>query len=127
VLSALLMFRRLVRTLKHAFREQDFAPILGAAIALIVTGTLAYTFGEDWNVVDGFYFAIATLTTSSIADPELVLSSRWLKIFTAFYVLVGIGILVEMARRLGFAFIAVRQQDRAAKEAAKAAGHIDSD
>jgi hypothetical protein len=59
------------------------------------------------------------LTTSSIADPDLVLTDPWLKIFTAFYVLTGIGILVEMARRLGFAFIAVRQQDRAAKSAAE--------
>lgn len=33
-------------------------------------------------------------------------------VFTAFYVLTGIGILVEIARRLGFAFIAVREEER---------------
>jgi hypothetical protein len=112
------MFRRLIRALRHAWLEEDFAPILGAAIALIVVGTTAYTLGQDWSLVDGFY-AVATLTTSSIADPDLVLTDLWLKIFTAFYVLTGMGILVEMARRLGFAFIAVRQQDRAAKSAAE--------
>ena len=42
-------------------------------------GTLAYTLGEDWSLVDGFYFAVATLTTSSIADPELVITNSWLK------------------------------------------------
>jgi hypothetical protein len=40
------------------------------------------------------YFAISTLTTSSIADPDLTLTSEAIKIFTAFYVLTGIGILV---------------------------------
>jgi hypothetical protein len=52
------------------------------------------------------------LTASSIADPKLVLTDPWLKVFTAFYVLTGIGILVEVARRLGFAFIAVREEEK---------------
>ncbi len=116
-----MMFRRFERALRHAMREQNFGALLGAALTLIVVGTLAYTLGEDWSVVDGFYFAIATLTTSSIADPELVLTNGWLKVFTAFYVLVGIGILVEVARQLGFAMIELRQQEHAAKAAAKAA------
>jgi hypothetical protein len=73
--------------------------------------------------VDGVYFAVATLTTSSIADPDLVISNSWLKVFTAFYVLVGIGILVEVARHLGFAMIELRQQDREEKAVAKAAKH----
>ena len=118
-----MMFRRFERALRHAMREQNFGALLGAALTLIVVGTLAYTLGEDWSLVDGFYFAIATLTTSSIADPELVLTNAWLKVFTAFYVLVGIGILVEVARQLGFAMIDLRQQEHAAKVAAKAAKH----
>ena len=123
VLSAVMMFRRFERALRHAIREEQFAALLGAALTLVVVGTLAYTLGEDWSLVDGFYFAVATLTTSSIADPELVITSSWLKIFTAFYVLVGIGILVEVARQLGFAMIELQRQDRAAKAAAKAAKH----
>jgi len=49
-----------------------------------------------------------------------MITDPWMKIFTACYVLVGIGILVEIARRLGTSFIQIRQEDRAAKEAAKA-------
>jgi uncharacterized membrane protein YkgB len=123
VLSALLMFRRFERALRYALHEENFAAILAAAVTLIVVGTLAYTFGEDWSVVDGFYFAVATLTTSSIADPELVITNSWLKVFTVFYILVGIGILVEVARQLGVSLIEVGRQDRAAKAAAKAAKH----
>jgi hypothetical protein len=60
--------------------------------------------------VDGLYVAVATLTTSSILDPELTIADGWLKVFTAGYVLVGIGILVEVARRLGMGFIAARAE-----------------
>ena len=41
-----------------------------------------------------------TLTTSSIADPDLILTHDTLKLFTALYVLTGIGILVELASGL---------------------------
>jgi hypothetical protein len=121
-LSAVMMFRRFWRVLRHAWHEEDFAPIAGAALALVIIGTLTYTLGGDWSVVDGFYFAVATLTTSSIADPKLTIVDPWLKIFTAFYILVGIGILVEVARRLGVSFIRVRRQDQEEKTAKKASG-----
>jgi hypothetical protein len=46
-----------------------------------------------------------------------VLDDGWLKVFTVLYQLIGIGILVELLRRLGIAFITVRAQERAAKSA----------
>ena len=67
--SAILMLRRLAGALRVALREEDFARILGVAVA--------------------------TLTTSSVLDPDLTVTDPWLKVFTAGYVLVGIGILVE--------------------------------
>ena len=69
MLSALLMFRRVVATLRHALREEDFLNVFGAGVFLTITGTLAYAFGAGWHVVDAFYFAMATLTTTSVADP----------------------------------------------------------
>jgi hypothetical protein len=48
----------------------------------------------------------------------LVLEDRWLKIFTVFYVLIGIGILVEIARRFGMAFVEVRRPDKSRGDAA---------
>ena len=113
MISALLMLRRLATALRVALREEDFARVLSAAMALIVVGTL----GADWSVVDGLYVAVATLTTSGILDPKLTITDPWLKVFTAGYVLVGIGILVEVARRLGMGFIAARAELEAAKSA----------
>lgn len=108
MLSALLMLRRLAGALRVALRDEDFGRVLSAGLALIVIGTLAYSFGSGWSLVDGLYVAVATLTTSSILDPKLTITDPWLKVFTAGYVLIGIGILVEIARRLGMGFIAAR-------------------
>ena len=42
-----------------------------------------------------------------------MLTDRWLKVYTVLFQLVGIGILVEILRRLGVAFITVRRQEQA--------------
>ena len=108
MVSALLMLRRVAAAFGFAVREQAFLPVLGAALSLTIVGTLAYALGVGWHVVDAAYFATATLTTTSVADPDLVLDDRWLKVFTMLYQLVGIGVLVELLRRLGVAFVEVR-------------------
>jgi hypothetical protein len=125
MLSALLMLGRFLGALRVALRDQEFGRILVAAGTLVLVGTIAYTLGEDWSPVDGFYVAVATLTTSSVLDPELTVTEPWLKIFTSLYVLIGIGILVEVARRLGMGFIVFRQEEvarKAEEKARKAAG-----
>ena len=119
MVSALLMWRRFAAALRVALRDEDFARILGAALLLVIVGTVTYTLGNGWNVVDGLYVAVATLTTSSVLDPELTITDGWLKVFTSLYVLVGIGILVEVVRRLGMGFIAARAEMEATKAARK--------
>jgi Ion channel len=122
VVSALLMIGRFVRTFSPRRAGRGLRTAGGCIDGLIVSGTIAYTLGEGWSVVDGFYFATATLTTSSIADPELTLTDPWLEVFTSFYILVGIGILVALVSRLGLAFVALRREDAAQKATEEAAG-----
>ena len=96
--------------MRVALRDEDFGRVLAAGLVLIVIGTLAYSLGAGWSLVDGLYVAVATLPTSSVLDPALTITDPWLKIFTAGYVLVGIGILVEIARRPGMDFITARAE-----------------
>lgn len=117
MISAYVIFRHLRRAFSFAIKEEEFAPFAAAAVSLVFVGTLVYTLGEGWAVWDGLYFAVATLTTSSIADPDLELTDPWLKVFTSMYVLTGIGILVEVARRLGMGFVSALAEDRAVKAA----------
>jgi Ion channel len=106
MLSAFLMFRRVANAFRYAVREQDFLNVFGAGALLVFIGTLVYSLDESWNVVDSLYFAVSTLTTTSVADPNLVLTDRCVKIFTVLYQPIGIGILVEILRRLGAGFVA---------------------
>ena len=115
MVSVISMFHRLVGAIKHAAKEENFVAIAGAAVSLVLVGTVTYSLGEGWNVVDGFYFAVCTLTTSSIADPHLTLTHETLKIFTTIYILTGIGILVEVARQLGVGFVKLREEHAAAR------------
>ncbi len=115
MLSVASMLRRMFRAMKYSAKEENFAVVAGAAVSLILVGTVTYSLGEGWNVLDGFYFAVCTLTTSSIADPDLTLTHGALKLFTVFYVLTGIGILVELARELGIGFV----RERSARHAGR--------
>jgi hypothetical protein len=112
MISALLMLRRVWAALHYAVREENFGPVFGAGVALVISGTLAYALGEDWNVIDALNFSVSTLTTTSVSDPDLVLDDGWIKIFTILYQIIGIGILVEILRRLGLAFVAVQARER---------------
>lgn len=112
MLSALLMLRRVARAWRYAVREEDFLTVFGAGLLLVVTGTLVYSLDEGWNVVDALYFAVSTLTTTSVSDPDLVLDQGWVKIFTVLYQLIGIGILVEILRRLGTGFVVANAEER---------------
>ncbi len=111
------MLQRIVGAMKYSAKEEHFAVVAGAAVALVLVGTVAYSLGEGWNVVDGFYFAVCTLTTSSIADPDLTLTHGALKVFTVLYVLTGIGILVELARELGVGFVKERAEKHETRRA----------
>ncbi len=114
MLSVVTMLKRMLGAVKYAAKEESFAAVVGAAMGLILVGTVTYSLGEGWNVADEFYFAVCSLTTSSIADPDLTLTHEAMKIFTALYVLTGIGILVELARQLGVGFIKMREDHHAA-------------
>jgi len=107
-----MMLRRVVPAFRYAVCEEEFLNVFSAALLLVVIGTVTYSLGQAWNVVDAFYFTVSTLTTTTVADPELVLTDRWLKVFSVFFQLVGIGILVEVLRRLGLSFIAIRMQEK---------------
>jgi hypothetical protein len=101
-ISALLMLRRVWAALHYAVRGESFGPVFGAGVALVISGTLAYA----------LCFSVSTLTTTSVSDPDLVLDDGWIKIFTIPYQIIGIGILVEILRRLGLAFVAVQARER---------------
>jgi hypothetical protein len=120
MLSAFLMFRRVAAAFRYAVHEEDFLRVFAAGTLLVLIGTLVYSLDESWNVVDSLYFAVSTLTTTSVSDPDLVLTDGWVKVFTVLYQLIGIGILVEILRRLGAGFVEARDTPSSSGDAPEA-------
>ncbi len=67
-----------------------FATVL--IIILLSVGTTFYHYAEGWNVIDSFYFSTMTLTTIGYGD--ITPSNDIGKIFTSFYALIGIGVML---------------------------------
>jgi hypothetical protein len=122
LLSALLMMRRLATALRVALREEDFARVLSAGALLIVIGTTSYSLGARLEprgqpLRGGRHPDDVECPRSEAHDHRSLA-----EIFTAGYVLTGIGILVEAARRLGMGFIAARAELEEAKARRVGAG-----
>jgi voltage-gated potassium channel len=102
MLGVILMLGRFGKAVRHAARSPEFRGLAVAAILMIGTGTVVYATLEHWSVVDAFYFAVSTLTTTT--PTGLVLTHTITKLFTAIYVLLGIMIILEFARRIAVAY-----------------------
>ena len=85
-----------------------FSILISTVIITLLIGTLFYNFVEGWSILDSVYFSVITLTTVGYGD--LVPVTDLGKIFTSFYVLLGIGIIFMFIRA-----IAVRRIKRRIK------------
>ena len=54
VASLARMLYRFAGAVRRAAREETFVAVVGAAVALVLTGTVVYTLGEGWRLVHGF-------------------------------------------------------------------------
>ncbi len=70
-------------------------------MSTIGLGTVFYHFTEKLSWIDSFYFSVVTLATVGYGD--IVPQTPAGKLFTSFYILIGIGIIA------GFANILVRR------------------
>jgi potassium channel subfamily K len=63
-------------------------------VLYLLLATIVYSFGESISFVNGFYISVITFTTVGYGD--LSPSSRFTKVFTCFYVLIGLFAVVQL-------------------------------
>lgn len=100
---------RWVITMYRAFRTPEARGPLGAAVALLFTGTVFYMLIEKWSFVDAFYFSVTTLTTVGFGQPAPTTDVG--KIFTAFFVLSGVGMFLAVINAIGIAAVKIPNSD----------------
>jgi hypothetical protein len=81
-----------VRAIWTLRRDRQFVSLALLACIAIISGTGFYSLIEGLRFVDALYFSVVTLTTVGYGDfaPQTDIG----KLFTAVYVLVGVGILL---------------------------------
>lgn len=75
----------------RALQEPRTRGLVYATLLIIVFGAIFYRAVEGWRWLDAFYFTVITLTTVGYGD--LAPQSDAAKLFTMFYILVGLGII----------------------------------
>lgn len=73
-------------------REPQFVSLALLTLIAIASGTAFYSLVEGLRFVDALYFSVVTLTTVGYGDFAPQTDAG--KLFTALYVLVGVGILL---------------------------------
>ena len=87
------VFYRFGRAVAISLKDPQFKALLSLIVVVLVSGTVFYHFNENWSWLNSLYFSVTTLTTVSFGD--LTPHSAGSKIFTIFYLLIGIGILIS--------------------------------
>lgn len=73
----------------------QFRIVSGIALAVLAAGVVFYHFVEKLSWIDSLYFCTVTLTTIGYGD--IAPKTTFGKLFTIFYVLIGVGIIAAFA------------------------------
>lgn len=90
------------------------APHYGARISaafsalflLILVGMVGFHHFEGWNWIQSFYFTVTTLTTVGYGDLHPTHDSS--RLFTAFFILAGVGVALTALGIIGAAYLEQR-------------------
>ncbi len=86
------------RILRNALQDAAFRALTTSVVLVLAVGTAVFRVLEDWSVLDSLYFCVITLTTIGFGDfsPETAAG----KIFTMFYVFIGLGFMMAFVTTL---------------------------
>ncbi|MEK7599866.1 MAG: potassium channel family protein [Patescibacteria group bacterium] len=74
----------------HTFDRHAYRILLAFALATLATGTVVYHFVEGFSWLNSYYFSVVTLATVGYGD--FTPHTNFGKIFTTFYIFIGVGI-----------------------------------
>ncbi len=76
---------------------------ISALLFLVILGTIAYHFLENWSWAQSFYFTVCTLSTVGYGD--LYPTTDGARIFTAVFILSGVSIALAALGIIGSSYI----------------------
>jgi Na+/melibiose symporter-like transporter len=81
------------KTIVEFIQDKEYRELLIITLIVLFTGSTVYHFVEGWSWLDSIYFCVITLSTIGYGDfaPQTPEG----KLFTIFYVIIGIGIILS--------------------------------
>ena len=86
------------RTIVSFLPDKEYRELLMTTFLVILGGSTVYHYLENWSWVDSIYFSVVTLTTVGFGD--FAPKTDGGKIFTIFYIVIGIGIILSFINTL---------------------------
>lgn len=108
MLSFLITLRMFGRAMRHAWQDPAFQILALLTAATLGCGTLFYHRVEGWRWLDSLYFSVITLATVGYGDFTPQTDAG--KIFTMFYIFIGIGLLVAVFTRIADSLIQAQRE-----------------
>ena len=109
------MFLVFYRYARAMWRRESTRGLVFASLAAIGVGTVFYRYVEELSWTDSWYFTVVTLTTVGYGD--IAPQTGFGKMFTSFYLLLGVGLIVSM----GASLVSVAGEERRATKARREA------
>ena len=94
------------RTLSSFLRDKEYRDLLATTLVVLGMGSTVYHFLEGWSWIDSVYFSIITLTTIGYGDFSPKTDAG--KVFTIFYIMIGIGIILSFINTLHYHYTSVK-------------------
>ena len=91
MISFLTVLITAVSAIWRALRDEEYRALVIIIVFILASGTIFYMRVERWGLIDSLYFCVITLTTVGYGD--LSPTTPMARIFTAVYVVIGIGIM----------------------------------
>jgi voltage-gated potassium channel len=118
MISFFLAIGAFFRSIWHGLKDREFRAMFFTVLILLVVGMLFYMKWEGWVWYDALLFCVTTLTTIGYGDR--VPTHPGTKIFTIFYIFLGIGILLAFINKVAAHAFASRKQAVKPEEEVKA-------
>jgi voltage-gated potassium channel len=81
------------KTIVSFLSDREYRDLLLTTLVTIGVGSVVYHLVEGWSWLDSIYFSVITLTTIGYGDYSPQTDEG--KIFTIFYIVIGLGIILS--------------------------------
>lgn len=106
-----------IQSIISFLRDPSYRNLLFTTLLILGAGTVMYHYLEGWTWLDSFYFSVITLTTIGYGDFSPQTDGG--KIFTLFYILIGIGIILSFVNTVFEHYNEQRSNSKAKKKKLK--------